>query len=551
MMGGLFALFGLVVPLGIIVGIGFLIAKAMSGKDKDADDEGAGVHIRRLFVYLLMLAMLLLAGLGVVGLIDAVWPSSGVIVDNSAAAARSIAFVLVGLPVYAGLWWYTLRQFADDPREERSLGWAFYLVVALVGSLVATMALVGAILSSLVDGDTPDRTVTINAVVWAGVWLAHWVVSRRHPTLRGEQTHLLLGSVAGLGWTFAGLIATVGAVLSTIYDRLFLTSIAGGGVDDLLRPAMVLVVGIPVWWWYWIRHQRNGQRSVLWLMYTLLLGVMGGLVTAISGAGVALFTVIIWFIGDIGTSAANHFDALAVPVASVAIGVGGWLYHAHVVGQRDETTRVEVDRVYSYLVAAAGLLVAASGIATLIASVLIAASTRGSVATDTGDAVAVALTLLLIGAPLWWRYWSTIQRFRRIDLADELGSVTRRIYIVALFGVAAIVAVISLIVIVFIVVEDALEGVVGADTIEASAVAVALLVTAGATFWYHLAVFREDRSDMEALVAESPPAAPDVARPLTQRGELEQTLDELTRTGTHRFVVAVDADGYEVEPLDD
>jgi hypothetical protein len=56
------------------------------------------------------------------------------------------------------------------------------------------------------------------------------------------------------------------------------------------------------------------------------------------------------------------------------------------------------------------------------------------------------------------------------------------------------VAVIDLLILVFIVVEDLLEGTLGAATVSAIAVPVSLLITAGAVAWYHFAVFREDRS---------------------------------------------------------
>ena len=121
----LIGILGGLVQLGIMGGIVFLIVKAVSGHKKTST-ESAGVHIRRFFVYLLMLAMLILVGLGIAGLIDAVLPTAGVITDSSAAAARSISFVVVGLPIYSGLALYTARRLASDPNEKRSAGWAFY-----------------------------------------------------------------------------------------------------------------------------------------------------------------------------------------------------------------------------------------------------------------------------------------------------------------------------------------------------------------------------------------------------------------------------------------
>lgn len=493
MAGILFGILASLIQLGVVVGIVVLIVKLVSGRGK-ASTESVSTLIRRFFVYTVMLVMLVLVGIGIAGLVEAALPTPGEITDDSAAVARSIAFVIVGLPVYFGLALFSARRLRSDPNEQRSLGWAFYLTIALIGSLLATMALVGAMLAEGVVGEGIDRTLAINAVIWGGVWMAHWWVAQRREPRNNGQFQLLAGSAAGLIWSFAGAIATVTAMLTVIYESLFLETIARGGVEDLLRPAMILVVGVPVWSWYWFGHARDSRRTSWWLGYTLLIGVMGGAISAIVGMGMILFSTLEWALGDASGSAVVHFDLLPGAVAALLVGGGAWAYHAHVLGEREERTRGEVDRVYDYLLAAAGLVVAAAGLTTLIAVTLMGVAGAQSAVTDSGSAVATALTLLLIGVPLWWRYWSTIQRYRRLYPASELHSIPRRVYILGLLGIAGIVAVVSLIVIVFIVVEDGLDGSLGAKTLDSSAVALALLATAGALAWYHLAVFREDRA---------------------------------------------------------
>jgi hypothetical protein len=339
---------------------------------------------------------------------------------------------------------------------------------------------------------------------------------------------------------------------------------------------MILVVGVPVWWWYWLRHTRDSQRTPWWLGYTLLIGVMGGAVSAIVGTGIMLFSVLEWVLGDVSVSAAAHFDLLPGAVAAFLIGAGAWAYHAHVLGKRDKRPRGEVDRIYDYLLSAAGLVVAAAGLTTLISVALMGISGSGSTVTDSGSAISTALTLLLIGVPLWWRYWSTIQRYRRSDPAGELHSIPRRVYILGIFGIAGIVAVVSLIVIVFIVVEDGLDGSLGANTLDSSAVALALLTTAGALAWYHLAVFNEDRvvtPDAPSYVVDEVLLISATDTPLAQAvkdrigakvrsvsvvpgGSSGETLDEALETlegETHRHVLVIhDGEGgYDVMAIED
>jgi hypothetical protein len=182
----------------------------------------------------------------------------------------------------------------------------------------------------------------------------------------------------------------------------------------------------------------------------------------------------------------------------------------------------------------------------------------------------------LIGVPLWWRYWSTIQRYRRSDPAAELHSIPRRIYLLGSFGIAAIVAVVSLIVIVFIVVEDALDGTFGTNTLDSTAIAMALLVTAGALALYHLSVFREDREvtpDPKSyavqdvlLISATDSPLPDAIRnriganvrsvAVAEGGSTAENLDQVLETledETHRHVLIIhDGEGqYDVMAIED
>jgi hypothetical protein len=225
-----------------------------------------------------------------------------------------------------------------------------------------------------------------------------------------------------------------------------------------------------------------------------------------------------------------------------------------VLGSRDERDHSEVGRVYDYLLAGAGLVVAASGITTLIATAIKAVSGVTIVTSDGGSTLAAAITLIVVGAPLWWRYWSTIQRSKTADPVGELRSITRRIYIVVLFGVAGIVAVISLIVLVFLVFEDILDGKFGTGTLDGAAVSVALLLTAGALAWYHFTVFREDKADFVPEADDSPvePDTPAVGTVrMVRRGALEQMLEAFAESGHDRTSVVWSKDGFEVEPLDE
>ncbi len=544
---------------------------------RPSGSEGAGLFIRRFFQYTAMLGMLVLASIGLAGLIDAAAAAAAQVTQDSTAVARSIAFVVVGLPVYVGLAIYTARRLRDDPREQQSSGWAFYLTIALFGSLIAAMSLLDAFLGELLDEREIDRTLLINAVIWAAVWAGHWWVAQRKGVAQRMQIHLLVGSTAGLVAVVSGAGAGLAAVLQQIYDSLFVVSVIDAGIEAIVRPLIILVVGVPVWWWYWFRHARHSGRTPLWLAYVLLLGILGGVFAVVSGAGFMLFGVLQWILGDpSSTSVSAHFGFVPGALGAVAVGGAGWAYHRIVFGDRAQQERTEVDRVYDYLLSGAGLLVAAGGLVTLVTVALDALGGREIASSASGNAIAGAITLLVIGAPLWWRYWSTIRRHRETNPQREIGSVTRRIYRFLLFGATAIVAVINVIILVFIVFEDILDGTFGSTTISSAAVPIALLLTAGALAWYHFAVFREDRTvapdeerpalrevilvctDGEQLAEAINAHTGATVRPLrvvagpTAAGTIDDVLEAL-RTEKHQRVVVVAGrdDRYDVIPIED
>jgi hypothetical protein len=76
----------------------------------------------------------------------------------------------------------------------------------------------------------------------------------------------------------------------------------------------------------------------------------------------------------------------------------------------------------------------------------------------------------------------------------ELCSPTRRAYLVLLVGLAGVIAVVALLTGVYLVLDDALQGRLGATTLRETRIAAGMLVTAGTISAFHVRVFRADRS---------------------------------------------------------
>jgi len=495
---------GPLIPLLVIGGAIALIIRAVGRSDTPSADTGTAV--RRFFQYALLLGVYIVVAIGLSGVITALLPSPDTIVrTGDTALARSVSFLVVGIPVLYGLGRWTQRLLKD--RDERqSFGWAFFLTVGSIISLITAATGVYTVLDSIAGRTDFDGQYLAQAIAWGLGWLALWRIGLRHGELRLLRIERIAGSAAGLAGTATAVWFIVTVVVRSAYDNLFEVRLIDGFGDDLWRGLSGLVVAGLVWWWYWIQHQSHAERTTSWRAYVVLIGVLGGLITAVSAGSTALFSVLQWLFGEPDTaSAARHFDLLPGTITAAVVGVVLWIYHRTVLREAGEI-RTETDRVYDYVVAAVGLLAAGGGIATLLVALFEAISPSGLVETGGGttNVLVAAVTLLVVGGPLWWFFWSRIQRSSALDAVAELGSPTRRVFLFALFGVGGVVALISLIVLVFIAFEDLIGGSVTGETFREIRIPLALVITTGAIAWYHWRVFDADRESAPSPEWRSP-----------------------------------------------
>ena len=476
--------------------------------------EGTG--IRRFFQYLLLAGLLFASASGVTGLLGRLLDREAVLVEDEGALALQLTFTLVALPLWLALARWTWRRLHSVPHETSSAGWALYLTaVGLVSLVVAMTGWHAALSALLVPG--PDRLgpALAQAVVWSLVWGAHHAWAPRitpHAHLRPLH---LIGSLIGLGTATTGLVRLVSSSL-----RIVLDLDAGSMVDTttprLVDGGIVLAVGAAVWVAYWVRRAVRDERDAAWLALVLLVGVGGGLVATIAAVSLAAYSVLVWLVGDPASEeAAVHFGSLPGQLATALVGLVVWWYHRTLLGADRAPERTEVRRVYEYLLAAIGLLAAGSGLVMIVVTIVEVAAGRADVLVGAGavNALLGALVLLAVGLPVWWRHWSRAQRARSEHPAAEVVSGTRRVYLLVLFGLMGVIAVVIVMTIVYLVLVDALAGEMGVETLRRVRFALGILVTTALLAGYHWTVFRGDRDETAALVragALPGPGAPPV-----------------------------------------
>jgi len=495
MIGSLFSLvfFGL-----IIWGIVSIAKRFTRGSDEPGD---ATVSFRRLFIYLLLLAALAIAATGIEQLLEILFDRSQTIAgDDTARQARGFAFLLIGGPSYVLLFRHVTSRLRVDPTEETSAGWRIYLNATLGISLITAMATLAEVIRAVFDVSDYSAAALASGLVATGVWLFHWFGPLQdHPPQSGF--HLAVGSLAGLAAIATGIVLVVLAATDAVYDSFADTALAETPPADRLWEAVsAFAVGAPVWWWHWLRPSRRLWDPTLWNGYVVIAGVLAGVLTAVSSLYSIVFGVAVWVFGDRdGASAAEHFDFLPTAIAFGVTGLVVWAYHAWIYNQV-QAGRTEPVRIYEYTMAGVGLIAAAGGITTLIVA-FIQAVGPAAVAGDEGAAnvLIAAVSALVIGGPLWWLYWNRIEGHYDAAPQAEATSTSRRIYTLALFGVSAIVAFVSLLIVAFIAFEDLFDGKLGGDTILDARVAIALTITTGLLTWYHYGIYRRDRNLAESV----------------------------------------------------
>ena len=492
---------------GVIV---WVIVRVVRGR-RDVEHGDQAVSVQRLFVYGLMLVTLVLAAVGAVVAVQELIGTSGGAEDDRSALAFGLALVIVAGPAYGLLLRLARRRLGAPSGERASFGWAAYLNLSLLVSLVVTTVTAQQFLEGVTGVDDFEVGALVPVVVWGAVWAMHWFWLRAAYGLPGDA-HLAAGSLTGLITLVIGAGGLVFVAGDEIYSGLVDDVPIGHDDPALVRWLIATMLGALVWSFYWLARYRHGERTPLWNVYVVVVGALGGLIATVCSAATIGYWTLVWFLGKPAASLPSEYFEY-VPAAATAIlvvGITTWQYHRRVLQARDRVERREPLRTYDYVMAGTGLVAAVVAV-TLALSALFEAITPVPEGTEPSIAntLILAVTLAVIGVPLWWVFWSRVRRHVAEDPAAELASAVRRIYLIVLFGVGGIIVLVSLISVLFIAIENLLEGTFGGEAVRSMRVGLSLLVAVTGAAWYHLAVFRSDR---KALASVEPAPAPPLPR---------------------------------------
>ncbi|GAA4380023.1 hypothetical protein GCM10023152_27960 [Agromyces bauzanensis] len=446
--------------------------------------------VRRLIVYTILFALVTIAAIGIAGLLERLLRLGDrlVVVDDT-GLALSLAFALIGGPLAAVLWWAVWRRLREES-ERTSLAWGLYLAAMYTVSLiVAATALLNTATAGVEGRWLPDGFAV--GVVWAGVWIWHrWMW--RHPVKRPVR----LGTVPAVAGSVYGLIIGVGGAVNAL-GSLFDTAIRGASAQAIagspwwrsaIEALIWAAVGGLMWWWHWYRDGTKRLNTGLAAVALVVVGVMGAGILMLGGIGTALF-VGLRLAFDPSDASSEILRPLGTALAAVLVGAVVWIHHRRIAAERSDDTR----RASALVMSAVGLAAAASGIGVVLNATL-AALVGPLAASDTRTLLLGGISALVVGGPVWWLSWKPTRRVEPTEIAYT----GRRVYLIAVFGVSAVVALIALLVVGFRLFEYFLDPVSGASLIDRVRAPLGLLVATALVFGYHFAVWRHDRAVIAA-----------------------------------------------------
>ncbi|MBC7549803.1 MAG: hypothetical protein H7269_02680, partial [Cellulomonas sp.] len=234
------SLLTLVVPVVLVI----WAVRRFSGR---TGTPSADAHsVRRFFQYLLLYVLMIVTAVGLAELLGLLFAAPSLAGGDRTTLARALTFTVFGLPMFALLAAWSRRRLQQDPDEAGSLGWAFYITAGPLTALVVAMVALHSVVSTGLADQRLDAGALSQLVVWAGVWLAHWIVAGRLLAADRRQVQLALGSLIGLATTVAGLVLLLGASVDALLVDQASTLLVGRQAP-LAEAAATVVVGVPVW----------------------------------------------------------------------------------------------------------------------------------------------------------------------------------------------------------------------------------------------------------------------------------------------------------------
>lgn len=483
------------VPLLIMIAVVVLVIREVSGRSQSLDSNAQPVRL--FFQYSLVFGLFIIVTVGIAGLLGRVLDTSNIVNSDQSSLASNLAFVVVGGPLLAGLTIWLRNSLRENPSEGHGFVPTFFATLAAIISLLVFLTSIIAVMHNVINNEPALGSTISRSIVWGTAWIIVLKISNTVIPKNDFRIQFFVGSFITALAALIGLVQVLTGIFAALLSQpVFL----GTQQTELVTADSPIAIGLGtlviaggLWVYYWIKNANTIKTDSLWLGYVLIAGVGATLVTAIVSLSVSLYQVLVWNFGEPATQKiADHFASIPQSVAVASAGLLFWWYHRSLLPT--QSVRTDIQRTYEYLMSAISLIASAIGISIVIVAIIEALTEQtrlsgpGAINTLIGSA-----TVIIVAGPVWWRFWTRIQRIAKTEPESEHGSPVRRTYLFLLFGVGGITAIISLITIVFQLFDGILSSNLGANTFSDMRFAIGILISTGIVAGYHWEIYRHEK----------------------------------------------------------
>lgn len=485
--------------------------------------------IRRLYFYLVAFISIEVVLWGLVGLLRSVVDDT--ISGGADALAQALALILVGVPIFLIHWLWAQRAATYDEEERTATLRAVFLYAVLLATLIpvvqnllsfidraliqSTGLGVGRAFSAFREQTLADNLIAIvmNGIVAAYFWN---ILRGEWDTLSDRENFTEVRRLYRYIWMLYGLLMTVFGAQQILR---FLFHVPGDILGELGREMVIngvalLVVGTPIWVYAWHVIQASladpaemGSNLRLGILYLLALG---GVITVITTAAMAVNAMLTWLLGadwifrDFIRQIGGPIS-IGVPLGLVWAYYGYWL-NRHIEAIDDRVRQSALKRLYYYILAFIGLVVAFVGVATLFAFIIDMVTGTGILMSDsTRGTLATSISSLLVGLPLWLIMWRPMQAeaLAQGEMGDHARrSILRKTYLYLVLFASVIGGMATAVGLVYQLIRAILTGDPGSNFVNDVLNFIQLLFLFGVLLVYHLNVLRQDGASTANLLAE-------------------------------------------------
>jgi Domain of unknown function (DUF5671) len=456
--------------------------------------EQTPVHVlRNFFQYSFLMALLFIGAVGISGLLGRVFTPGTTGHSGQIDLARNLSFAVVGVPLFVLLLNWTQKRHREDEDEKLSFGFRAYMTLAPTSTLIILTVSLYRMFSWMCGVSPLDRNDLSKLIVWGSIWFFHWRINKVSGEVHRFGMHEFLGSLIGLTLTFIGSVQLTSSVLQWVFG---FNSHPGIYSDEVFsRSLALLLVGASIWTIYWWLHGQHSVRNLRWHILVLIVGVGISLFISVVGMSNLVYKILVWFIGETTEHTGwIFFRESPVWLALASVGLISSWYHRRLLAQHFDPVRNEVERFYEYLVSGLGLLSGFCGITIgLVALIEHITFSKRFLEIEQINTFLAAITLIAIGLPIWIYFWRGLFKAKLRNPRAEINSQVRRGYLFLLFGLGGIVAVLSLIAILYFFFEASISGHLGLDTLERMRFVLALLLSTVIIAEYHWRIYKSER----------------------------------------------------------